>query len=78
MSSFSDMSSGTSTPMAWIPLILLFDITCLPFNVIGDVGAGVNLGQCDAGTSFLPVSNPGNPYSPWTSSLRVMVHLLFR
>lgn len=27
MSSLSDMSSGTSTPMAWIPLTLLFDIT---------------------------------------------------
>ena len=63
MSSFSDMSSGTSTPMAWIPLILLFGITCLPFNVIGDVGAGVNLGQCDAGTviSSPRLSNPGKP-----------------
>ena len=65
MSSFNDMSSGTSTPMAWIPLILLFDITCRPFNVIGDVGAGVNLGSATpAPFPFLPVSNPGNPYSP--------------
>ena len=27
MSSFNDMSSGTSTPMAWIPLTLCSDIT---------------------------------------------------
>ncbi len=47
------------------PLILLFDITCFPFNVIGDVGAGVNLGSATpAPFPFLPVLNPGNPYSP--------------
>ena len=68
---------GISTPMEWIPVILCPDITCFPFNVIGDVGAGVNLGQCDAGT-FSPGFESGNPYSPWTSSLRVMAHLLFR
>lgn len=53
--------------MAWIPVILCPDITCFPFNVIGDVGAGVNLGQCDAGTAyffFLPALGPGNLYLP--------------
>ena len=64
MNSLIDIPFGISTPMAGIPVILCPDITCFPFNVIGDVGAGVNLGQCDAGTSFLPVLNPGNPYSP--------------